>query len=152
MRNSSVNSPTIPSRTSPSGASTVAKTTDRLNGVTKAVQLIAANSISVPNTNRINNVRRYIIASSRSIQRTTPFHSTRSQGKLVFIYCLLLMFEIFNSQRIRLEPLLLVKKMHSFEVGLQIDRIPALDWESRGEASDEPQCSAWHMNEAVRAE
>src|SRR3990172_4201519 len=134
MRNSSVSNPTIPRRTSPSGASTVVKTTDSLNGVTKAVQLIAANSISVPNTNRINNVRRYIIASFRSIQLTTPFHSTRSQGKPVFIHCLFLMFEIFNSQRIRLDPLLFVKKMHPFEVGLQIDRITALDLESRGQA------------------
>jgi hypothetical protein len=55
-------------------------------------------------------VRKYIIASFRSIQLTTPFHSTRSQGKLVFIHYLFLLFEIFNSQRIRLDPLLFVKK------------------------------------------
>jgi len=40
------------------------------------------------------------------------------------------------------EPLVFVKKMHSFEIGPQIDRITALDRESRGEASDEPQISA----------
>ena len=50
--------------------------------------------------------------------------------------------EIFNSQRIQLDPLPFVKKMYPFEIGLQIHALAALNLRSRGEASDEPQFSA----------
>src|SRR5262245_41425859 len=59
-RNNKVSRPTTTSKISPSGASTVATTTDNVVGAMNAFQLMAAKITTAPSTIRMSNVRKYI--------------------------------------------------------------------------------------------
>src|SRR5262249_11630792 len=81
-KNNKVSRPRTTSKISPSGASTVATTSDNVVGAMNAFQLMAAKIATAPSTIRMDNVRKYI---QTSLHGPASLRSAESKASRVLL-------------------------------------------------------------------